>query len=60
VADEVERLMARDKADSTRAIAPLRRADDAVDLDTTHLTLEQQVAAIVELTRKAFPHLDIA
>lgn len=60
VADEVERLMARDKADSTRAIAPLRRADDALDLDTTHLTVEQQVAAIVELARKAFSHLDIA
>ena len=38
----------------------MRRADDAVDLDTTNLTVDQQVTAIVELARKAFSHLDIA
>jgi cytidylate kinase len=57
---EVARLLARDAADSGRAIAPLRRAPDAVDLDTTGLTVEQQVAAIVELARKILPELDIA
>ncbi|MBP3359753.1 MAG: (d)CMP kinase [Clostridia bacterium] len=35
----------RDENDSSRSISPLRRAEDAVLLDTTDLTLEQSVAA---------------
>ena len=46
---EAAALAARDHADSTRPVAPLRAADDAVALDTTALTFEQQVARIVEL-----------
>lgn len=48
---EIDRLMARDRADSARATAPLRPADDAVHVDTTALTFEEQVAAILELVR---------
>lgn len=44
---EAERLAARDRADSSRVVAPLRQADDAVALDTTQLTLGQQVQQIV-------------
>ena len=33
----------RDEADSTRAVAPLRKADDAVALDSSDLTLDQVV-----------------
>jgi cytidylate kinase len=51
LARETERLAARDRADASRAVAPLRRADDASDLDTTHLTLEAQVDRIVGLAR---------
>jgi cytidylate kinase len=51
LARETERLAARDRADASRAVAPLRRADDARDLDTTHLTLEAQVDRIVGLAR---------
>jgi len=36
----------RDHADSTRAVAPLRKADDAVELDSSDLTLDQVVAWI--------------
>lgn len=46
---EIERLQARDRADSERATAPLRPADDAVHVDTTALTFDEQVAAILEL-----------
>jgi len=45
---EVARIQARDLADSTRAVAPLRRADDAVEIDTTSLSFEQQVNTIVQ------------
>jgi CMP/dCMP kinase len=60
VAAESARLEARDLADASRALAPLRQAPDAVLLDTTDLTLGGQVDAIVELAWKAFSHLDIA
>lgn len=60
LAAETERLTARDAADAGRAIAPLRAAADAIPLDTTGMTFEAQVAAIVGLARKAFPYLDIA
>ncbi len=39
----------RDHLDSTRAASPLRRADDAVELDTTGLTLEQVLGRLTEL-----------
>lgn len=48
---EIDRLMARDRKDSERAVAPLRPAEDAVHVDTTALTFEEQVAAIIELAR---------
>lgn len=51
LAAETERLAARDRADSTRAIAPLSRAPDAVELDTTELDFAEQVARIVDLAR---------
>ena len=52
---EAEVLAARDRADSTRVVAPLRAAADAVLLDTTRLSLEQQVQAVVALARERLP-----
>jgi len=52
---ESQALAARDSADSNRRIAPLKPAPDAVLLDTTALTLEQQVTRVVELARGLFP-----
>jgi len=52
VAEEATLLAARDQADSSRAVAPLRRPDDAIDIDTTHLGFGEQVARIVALARK--------
>ena len=45
----------RDQADSTRAVAPLQAASDARVLDTTGMSFDDQVAAIVSLARKVFP-----
>ena len=45
----VAEIAARDEADSTRAVAPLVPARDAVRLDTTGLSFDQQVGRIVEL-----------
>ena len=39
----------RDLLDSRRKTAPLIRADDAVSIDTSSLTLEQVIAQVIEL-----------
>lgn len=51
---EAAALAARDHADSTRAIAPLRPADDAVLLDTTAMDFAEQVRFIVDRARPIF------
>ena len=50
VAADIQR---RDLADSTRAVAPLCKAADAVELDSSDLSLEQVVAWIVQHHRSA-------
>ena len=44
-------IQSRDEADSTRAIAPLRPAEDAVILDSTSLGLEAVVLHVLELAQ---------
>lgn len=39
----------RDSRDAERAAAPLRRADDAVDLDTTSLSIDEVLAKMIEV-----------
>lgn len=46
-------LAARDAIDSTRATSPLTRADGAVQIDGTHLTLDEVVDAVVRLVEEA-------
>jgi cytidylate kinase len=52
---EAAALAARDHADSTRAVAPLRRSEDAVHLDTTAMGFNEQVSFIVDRARRVFP-----
>ncbi len=47
-----QELKARDKRDSEREESPLRPAEDAVRIDTTHLTIDEQVEFIVERVRQ--------
>ena len=42
---------ARDKADSERAIAPLKKADDAVEIDSTKLSIYQTADMIIQLVK---------
>jgi cytidylate kinase len=46
-------LLERDVRDSTRVASPLIAAEDAVIVDSTHLTIEDVVARAEELVRKA-------
>ncbi len=47
-------LIARDAADSARSVAPLAQAADAVVVDTTGLSFDEQVDQVTRLARKAF------
>lgn len=44
-------IAARDKIDSERSVSPLRKAKDAVTVDTTGMTIEQVVENILDLSR---------
>jgi cytidylate kinase len=48
-----EDLVARDRADETRSSSPLTRASDAIEMDTTDMTQEEVIAAIVDLAHDA-------
>ncbi len=48
----LEEVKQRDYNDSHRAIAPLKQAEDAILLDTTHLTLEQSIEALLKIVKE--------
>jgi CMP/dCMP kinase len=47
--DIIENLTKRDQVDSTRAESPLKKAPDAISIDTTHITIEEQVDEVIRL-----------
>jgi len=49
--DVAKDLSNRDKIDSTREISPLRKADDAIYIDTTNLSIEEVVEKMLELCK---------
>ncbi len=51
---EAERLQARDKADASRPVAPLKSPDDAVEIDTSRMKFEEQVEGIASLARAVY------
>ncbi len=44
---EALKIHARDERDSGRAVAPLKRAEGAIEVDTSELTFEEQVEVII-------------
>ncbi|HEX4632217.1 MAG TPA: (d)CMP kinase [Gemmatimonadales bacterium] len=52
VARESQALASRDEADSQRAVAPLKPAPDALLLDSTRLSFDEQVQRVVALARE--------
>jgi len=51
--EEVRRQIdLRDRGDSTRAVAPLRKAADAIEVDTSSLTLDEVVDAMIAKVRE--------
>lgn len=53
VSEIIENLAERDQIDSARKENPLVKAHDAVEIDTTNLEFDEQVALVVELAKQA-------
>ena len=51
--DILKNVQERDYIDSHRSVSPLRKADDAIELDNSHLTIEQQQQWLLEQYQKA-------
>ena len=52
--DEIRaNVIERDRIDSTRAISPLRQAEDAIVLDNSNMTIPEQNAWLVEQYKRA-------
>lgn len=52
--DEIERnVRSRDRADMSRAVSPLRRADDAIELDNSHMSVDEQMEWFMNEYRRA-------
>lgn len=51
-----KQIIERDKYDSSRELSPLRKAGDAIEVDTSYLTIEEQVNIIVELAGIVLSH----
>jgi len=45
----VEKIKKRDRIDSSRLISPLIKVDDAIEINTTSLTIEEQVTKIYDI-----------
>ena len=48
----LENVISRDEADMTREISPLRQADDAIVLDNSYMSVEEQMAWFMERYEK--------
>ena len=48
----LEKIKERDKRDSTREISPLKKADDAIYIDSTNLNIEQVVKEIINIVKE--------
>ncbi len=53
IASDLEAIKAeialRDEQDMTRKISPLKKADDAIEIDTSDMTLDEVVAHVMNL-----------
>jgi len=48
----LQQIVERDRYDSTREIAPLKQADDAILIDNTDMTLDEQSALVLQLAQE--------
>ncbi|MCX7879548.1 MAG: (d)CMP kinase [Ignavibacteria bacterium] len=51
-------ILERDRIDSSRSHSPLRKAEDAIEIDTTNLTIAQQVELVYNLALEVLQKLN--
>ena len=54
IREVMNNLLERDRIDSTREVSPLTQAPDAIVLDNSYMTMEQQLEWLKELISKKF------
>ncbi len=54
--DVLKNLQFRDEYDSTRTHSPLKKARDAIVVDTTHLTIEEEIATVEKIVKENLLH----
>jgi cytidylate kinase len=47
-----QQISERDKQDTDRLVSPLRRASDAIEIDTSQLSIDEQTERILTLARE--------
>lgn len=52
-------LEERDRRDSTRSLSPLKTAPDAIVIDTSEMTIDMVVDAVVERAKERMPHWEL-
>ena len=52
-----KQIISRDKADFTRKVGPLRKAEDAIVIDTTNLSIEEVLGEFLKHIKKKLPQL---
>ncbi len=60
ISDIIHNLQKRDHIDTSRAESPLRKAEDAIELDSSNITIEEQTAYVIELAQKIIQHLNLS
>ena len=54
-----ENILKRDKIDSTRKESPLKKADDAIEVDTTSKNIEEVKNKILNIVRKKINNIEV-
>ena len=52
-----EQIRTRDAGDSSRAVAPLKKAEGAIEIDTTSYTLDQVVEQMAAYIKRKHPYV---
>ena len=50
----LENIKDRDKRDSTRKVSPLKKADDAIYIDSSDMTIEEVVDKVITLIKEKY------
>lgn len=55
LAEIVEKIRSRDNNDRNRSIAPLKKADDAIILDTSNISITEAVSLVLDIIKERVP-----